>query len=52
MMRRLLSGLLALALAASLTACGQPPLPVSAVHTDMYTLSISGRSSRSTFTAT
>lgn len=26
-MRRLLSGLLALALAASLTACGQPPLP-------------------------
>lgn len=27
MMRRLLSGLLALALAASLTACGQPPLP-------------------------
>ena len=27
MMRRLLSGLLALVLAASLTACGQPPLP-------------------------
>lgn len=26
-MRRLLSGLLALVLAASLTACGQPPLP-------------------------
>ena len=31
---------------------GQPPCPVSAVVAFMYTASTSGRSSRSTFTAT